>query len=151
MKNIVYLLNIFFMFSCSTIDKSNLDFIFSSKFYNEKKVETSEIFYDSQTGVFKMGRPEEIIVKLDNKDKQGIYSFYKELNLNSNSCWIKFEDSTSSKSNFIMKIPNFKEVKCNSTNKEEVNKHLMFYAKILRILRSKKEYQAAFPEEFEVY
>ncbi|WP_294248706.1 hypothetical protein, partial [uncultured Chryseobacterium sp.] len=80
-----------------------------------------------------------------------IFSFYKKLNITSNSCFIQFEDSTSSKSVFISKHADFKEIKCNSMNKEEVDKQLMFYAKILNTLKSKKEYHEAFPDEFEVY
>lgn len=153
MKKIIYLLNIFFILNCSTMNNNNTnpDFTFSSTFYNEKNIKRSEIFYDSKTGVFRNERPEEVIIKLDNNDKQEVYNLQRSLNLKGNYCWFDLENNNSSETSFIIHNKSFKKIKCDSTKQEEISKHLIFYSKILRLLKSKEEYKKAFPEESEKY
>ncbi|AYZ37476.1 hypothetical protein EGY07_19005 [Chryseobacterium indologenes] len=149
MKKIFNILLIFLLISCSPIRKIvTPDFSITSTYYDTNKIDRSYFFYDSQTGILKNRRPEEVIIKLADNDKQEIYKFYKKLNIKDNFCWYSFEDKTSAKISFQLKSLTSKKAKCDSTNKQEINKYIDLFYKIRNLLKSKKEYKEAFPAEF---
>jgi hypothetical protein len=149
MKKLIFIYTLlFFCNSCSIQKSKDFDFIRTSYFENSKIRE--EIRYDSSLGTLFNRTIEKVVIKIDDNDKAEIYKLYKNLNLKSTSCCIKYEDGSSSKISFVLKNTLAKDEKC-ITNKEEIDKYLQLYIKFKNILRSKKEYKEAFPEEFETY
>ena len=150
MKQILNILSLLLLISCSSIDKSTPDFYIIHTYYDQKKIDRSETFYNSKSGVLRLERPEEVIIKLSDDDKKEIVNFYNSLKKPMNTCWYTYEDGSSANFKFIIKKTDFKEVKCDSTKKDQVNEVRKIYFKIIKTLQSKKEYREAFPGEFEI-
>ncbi|MDC8101639.1 hypothetical protein [Chryseobacterium rhizosphaerae] len=149
MKKLFNILLVFLLIGCSSARKIvTPEFSITSTYYDTNKIDRNHFFYDSQTGVLKNRRPEEVIIKLTDSDKQEIYKFYKSINVKGNLCWYTFEDKTSSKISFQLKSSSPKKTKCDSTNKQEINKYIDLFYKIRNLLKSKKEYKEMFPAEF---
>lgn len=148
MKRYIILLSIIlFSLSCSTVERSKKDFYFSDIHYNKENILRSEFSYDSYSGILENRRPEKLVIKLSNSEKEEIYNLFKELKIPSISGCKVYGDSITIKTTFIMGNEKINS-KC-STNNNEIDKLSQLYIKIKNILQAKKEYKEAFPRFYE--
>ena len=153
MKPIFSFLLLSILISCTTRKMNSQDFVISVKRIASDNFQLAEFYYNSNTGELRRNRPEKNFIKLNEKEKNDIYIFYKKLELESNKCWFDNKDYTDSnyttKYNFQFKKGKLKNGKCDSLNREEEKKFGRLYIKIYEMLQTKDDYKKEFPDDFE--
>lgn len=117
-------------------------------FYNKDNVVIDNFIYDSKTDIL-VAHFKTIKIRLSENEKSEILSYYKELDTKNSCVCVQHEDGSSTKSSFYYSYP---KNKCDySTNKHEIEKHLLLNVKVIRFLKESAEYKRNFsePDEYQ--
>lgn len=133
---------IFFFLSCSSY-KKEIDFKITDISYNKDSVEVNRLVYDSKTGIL-INHKKTATIVLNEIEKRDIYNYYIERKFTYPSVCVLHQDGTSSEVTIEFKKIKINNGRC-SENEMEIKKHLLLYARIHTILRSKEEFQKIFP------